>query len=88
MIRRSPLPPVPLTGQTITEKLFEGLVGRREAVAMVDGPTGREATAGAPVDGIARLATCKLPRAIHVVETIPKSPSGKILRRMLPRGGS
>jgi 4-coumarate--CoA ligase len=32
------------------------------------------------------LASYKLPRAVTWVETIPKSPSGKILRRMLRQG--
>jgi 4-coumarate--CoA ligase len=32
----------------------------------------------------AQLASYKLPRTIRFVDTIPKSASGKILRRMLP----
>jgi len=56
MIYHSPLPPVPLTGQTITERVLESLAGRPDAVVMVDGPTGRELTAQALALGIARLA--------------------------------
>jgi acyl-CoA synthetase (AMP-forming)/AMP-acid ligase II len=41
---------------SITEKLFEGLVGREEEAVIVDGPTGRALTAGALMDGIRRLA--------------------------------
>lgn len=52
----SPFPPVPLTGLTITERLFQGLVRRPEATVLIDGPTGREVTAGALVEGIRRLA--------------------------------
>ncbi|MFN3641670.1 MAG: AMP-binding protein [Gemmobacter sp.] len=56
MIYRSPLPPVPLTGLTITERLLQGLAPRRAQAAMVDGPTGRKVTARALIDGIAALA--------------------------------
>ncbi len=56
MIYNSPLPPVPLTGQTITEKLLAGLAGHPQEVVMVDGPTGRELTAQALALGVARLA--------------------------------
>jgi acyl-CoA synthetase (AMP-forming)/AMP-acid ligase II len=55
-IHRSPLPSVPLTGLTITERLFQGLTGRPDTVVMVDGPTGRGVTAGDLIDGITRLA--------------------------------
>lgn len=56
MIHASPLPPVPLSGLTITERLMQGLEGRRDAPAMIDGPSGRAVTAGALTDAIARLA--------------------------------
>ena len=41
---------------SVTETLFEGLVGREDEVAMVDGPTGREMTAGQMMSMIKRLA--------------------------------
>jgi len=41
---------------SITEKLFEGLSGREEEVAIIDGPTGRTLTAGEIADRIKRLA--------------------------------
>lgn len=56
MIYHSPLPPVLLTGQTITERVLESLARRPDAVVMVDGPTGRELTAQALALGIAWLA--------------------------------
>jgi len=41
---------------SITEKLFEGLVGREGEVAITDGASGRAVTAGALMDQIKRLA--------------------------------
>jgi len=41
---------------SITERLFQGLAPRVDEVAMIDGPTGREVTAGALIEGIKRLA--------------------------------
>jgi acyl-CoA synthetase (AMP-forming)/AMP-acid ligase II len=41
---------------SITEKLFEGLVGREEEAVIVDGPTGQALTAGALMEAIRRLA--------------------------------
>jgi len=52
----SPLAPVPLTGLSITERLFQGLESRRDEVVLVEGPTGREIKAGALIDAIRRLA--------------------------------
>lgn len=54
-VYRSPHPPVALTGETITERLFRGLGGRDEPV-MIDGPSGRSLTAAHLEDGIRRLA--------------------------------
>jgi 4-coumarate--CoA ligase len=56
MIHDSPHPPVPLRDISVTERLFEGLLHRPDEVVMVDGPTGREVTAGELVDAIRRLA--------------------------------
>ncbi|MBF9044605.1 AMP-binding protein [Rhodobacterales bacterium HKCCE4037] len=41
---------------SVTQKLFEGFEGRADDVAMIDGPTGREVTAGAMISQIKRLA--------------------------------
>jgi acyl-CoA synthetase (AMP-forming)/AMP-acid ligase II len=41
---------------SITEKLFEGLVGREDEVAITDGPSGRALTAGDLMSQIKRLA--------------------------------
>jgi 4-coumarate--CoA ligase len=56
MIHDSPHPPVALRDISVTERLFEGLLDRPSEVVMVDGPTGREVTAGELVDAIRRLA--------------------------------
>lgn len=42
--------------QTVTEKLFEGLSGRENAVVLVDGPTGRQVTGADLMTQIRRLA--------------------------------
>jgi 4-coumarate--CoA ligase len=52
----SPLPPVALTGERITERLLRGLAGRGAAPVLIDGPSGRELSAAALEDGIRRLA--------------------------------
>ncbi len=41
---------------SVTEALFEGLVGREDVVAVIDGPTGREVTAGQLIGMIKSLA--------------------------------
>ena len=48
--------PVPLTGLSITERLFQGLEHRPGETVLIDGPTGRGVTAGALMEGIRRLA--------------------------------
>ena len=55
-IFKSPYPPVPLRDMSITERIFEGLAARPDAVVLVDGPTGREVTAAALMDSIKRFA--------------------------------
>ena len=56
MIYQSPYPPITLTGESITERVLRGLAGDPDRVAMIDGPSGREVTAGALEAGIRRLA--------------------------------
>lgn len=56
MIYRSPYSPITLTGESITERVLRGLAGDPDRVAMIDGPSGREMTAGALETGIRRLA--------------------------------
>ncbi|MEJ6391360.1 AMP-binding protein [Gymnodinialimonas ulvae] len=41
---------------SVTQNLFEGFEGRAGDVAMIDGPTGREVTAGAMIEQIKRVA--------------------------------
>ncbi len=56
MIYHSPMPPVPLTGQTITERVLDGLSVRPDETVIVDGPSGRGMTARDLTLGITRLA--------------------------------
>ena len=56
MIHRSPYPPITLTGESITERVLRGLGGDPDRVVLIDGPSGREMTAGALESGIRRLA--------------------------------
>ncbi|MES2335611.1 MAG: AMP-binding protein [Pseudomonadota bacterium] len=56
MIYQSPHPPIALTGESITERVFRGLDGDPARVVLIDGPSGREMTAGALQAGIRRLA--------------------------------
>jgi 4-coumarate--CoA ligase len=53
-------------------------------VVPAPGATVTDAAIAAHLAG--HLATYKMPRAIHFVDAIPKSPSGKILRRVLKAG--
>lgn len=56
MIHRSSYPPITLTGESITERVLRGLGDDPDRVVLIDGPTGREMTAGVLEDGIRRLA--------------------------------
>lgn len=56
MIYTSPFPPIPLTGESITERVLRGLGDDPDRVVLIDGPSGREMTAGALEEGIRRLA--------------------------------
>ncbi|MEM8630850.1 MAG: AMP-binding protein [Pseudomonadota bacterium] len=55
-IYTSPYGEIKLTGQSITERLFQGLSKRPDAVAMVDGPTGRGLTGAEIMTAIRSLA--------------------------------
>ncbi len=52
----SPYPDVAATDLSITERVFEGLKNRPDAVILTDGPTGRSMTAAAFVDQVKRMA--------------------------------
>jgi acyl-CoA synthetase (AMP-forming)/AMP-acid ligase II len=52
----SPVSPLILRDLSITERFFEGLGGDPDRVVMIDGPSGREMTAGALRNDILRLA--------------------------------
>jgi 4-coumarate--CoA ligase len=56
MIHHSPYPPVALTGESITQRVLRGLGPDPDRVVLIDGPSGREMTAGALETGIRRLA--------------------------------
>ena len=47
---------VAIDAVSITQKLMEGLVGRRDAPAIIDGPSGQAMSAGQMIDRIQRLA--------------------------------
>lgn len=52
----SPFVDVPLRDQSITQRVFEGLENRPDAVVLTDGPTGRSLTAAQFMDQVQRLA--------------------------------
>ena len=76
---------------SITEKLFEGLLGREAEVAIVDGPTGRALTAGDVVDGIRRLAGGLTERGILPGGTVailaPNMPEYPVVFHAVAWGG-
>ena len=55
-IHNSPFRDVPVSDQTITERVFDGLIDRPDEVVLTDGPTGRTLTAAAFMDQVKRLA--------------------------------
>jgi 4-coumarate--CoA ligase len=55
-IFQSPYGDVTVPDQSVTQTLFDGLVGREDKVAVIDGPSGREITAGALMTQIKALA--------------------------------
>ncbi|RYZ10577.1 MAG: 4-coumarate--CoA ligase family protein, partial [Myxococcaceae bacterium] len=56
MIHTSPFPPIALTDESITERVLRGLGPDSDRVVLIDGPSGREMTAGALETGIRQLA--------------------------------
>jgi 4-coumarate--CoA ligase len=56
MIYTSPLPPIPLTDESITERVLRGLQGDPDRLVLIDGPTGREVSAGGLEASIRQLA--------------------------------
>ncbi|MCV2864139.1 AMP-binding protein [Albidovulum sediminicola] len=73
----SPFGTIPLSGLTITQRVFQGLT-ERDRDAMIDGPTGRRVTAGELTDGTRALAGGLRERGIgpgHVVAImLPNMP--------------
>lgn len=55
-IYRSLLPDVAIIDQTITQRVFAGLIDRPDDVVLIDGPSGRTVTAAAFMDQVQRLA--------------------------------
>lgn len=53
---KSPFADVALRDQTVTERVFEGLAPRGDAIVLTDGPTGRTLTAATLIDQIRCLA--------------------------------
>lgn len=56
MIHTSRYPPIAPSGESITERVLRGLGPDPDRVVLIDGPSGREMTAGALEEGIRRLA--------------------------------
>ena len=56
MIYTSPFPPIRLTDESITDRVLRGLGPDPDRVVLIDGPSGREMTAGTLEAGIRRLA--------------------------------
>lgn len=61
---------IALRDVSITERLFEGLSLRRDAPVLIDGPSGREVTGGALMDGIKRLAGGLNARGLGAGQTV------------------
>ncbi len=55
-IFESPFPDIAPRNQSVTERVFEGLAPRGNAIVLTDGSTGRTVTASALIDQIKRLA--------------------------------
>ena len=55
-IFKSKYPDIGLSDLSITERVFENLTTRPDAVVLTDGPTGRSLTAAAFMDQVKRLA--------------------------------
>lgn len=55
-IHNSPFPDVAITDQTITERVFAGLINRPNEVVLTDGPSGQSMTAAAFMERVKRLA--------------------------------
>ena len=55
-VHTSPHPDVSATDLTITERVFQGLEDRPDAVVLTDGPTGRTMTAAVFMDQVKRMA--------------------------------
>lgn len=55
-VYKSPFPDVALRDQTITERVFEDLVTRTDAVVLIDGPSGAKMTGATFMDRVKRLA--------------------------------
>ncbi|KPQ17153.1 MAG: Acyl-CoA synthetases (AMP-forming)/AMP-acid ligases II [Rhodobacteraceae bacterium HLUCCO18] len=76
---------------SITEKLFEGLVGREDETAITDGPTGRALTAGTLMQQIKRLAGGLTERGILPGGTVailaPNMPEYPVVFHAVAWGG-
>ena len=55
-IHGSPFPDIAIVDQSITERVFAGLIDRPDEVVLIDGSTGRGLTAAAFMDQVRRLA--------------------------------
>jgi 4-coumarate--CoA ligase len=76
---------------SITDMLFQGLVGREDQVVIVEGPTGREVRAGEMIDRIRRLAGGLTERGVLPGGTVailaPNMPEYPIVFHAVAWGG-
>jgi acyl-CoA synthetase (AMP-forming)/AMP-acid ligase II len=82
MVIVGPYPPVEIPDTPLTDYVLEHATEFGDKPALIDGPTGRTISYTNLI-GRVRVSPHKRVRYVEVVEAIPKSASGKILRRML-----
>ena len=84
IIHTSPLPDVEIPDQSITDCVFASAADHADEVAITLAPGADAPTLEDLQSHVGEhLATYKQVRAFEVLEAIPKSASGKILRREL-----
>jgi hypothetical protein len=80
---RSALPEVAVGGATVPDLVLRHADRLSDKPALVDGPTGRTLGYRQLAGGVERVAPDKRVRAVRITDSVPRSPSGKLLRRLL-----